>query len=403
MEIRNNRMPDRRFFRRPIIAIMIGLMVVTGTFAGLTFGQQYDDPDQQNRTKIPDAQGADTTDVRVARISLLSDHISFQRGDDEEWYDATMNTPVQAGDRLYTGDQGKLELQLDGVFLRLDKLTGLDVIDLSSHIYQFRLFTGTATIRLNRLPDQPLEIDTPGGAVTLLRTGTYRINVRENGNSEVLVNDGRAEVFNNGSTVTVSPQERMTIDSGGSSYYDISNLPQKDDWDVWNNQRDAQLAQAESPKYVEKQVAGVEDLDHYGKWVNTPEYGNAWQPDVSSDWAPYQDGSWTWRDPYGWSWVSNEPWGWAPYHYGRWAYVGTRWCWVPSGLGFYSPALVGFLGFGGGGFLGWGPLWPFEIFTPWWRVGRGYYFGNRRYNGGFYVNNFFFNQRYRHCVTIFPR
>jgi len=63
---------------------MIGMMVVTGTFAGLTFRSGIRRSRQQNRTKIPNGQGADTTDVRVARISLINDHISFQRGDDEE-------------------------------------------------------------------------------------------------------------------------------------------------------------------------------------------------------------------------------------------------------------------------------------------------------------------------------
>jgi len=402
----DNPLPGRRLFRLSIIAIMIGLMVATGSLAGLTFGQQvYDDPDQQGKNKLPDVntQGADTTDVRVARISLINDHISFQRGDDEEWYDATLNTPVQAGDRLYTGDEGRLELQLDGIFLRLDKKTGLDVIDLSSHAYQFRLFTGTATIKVSTFPKQPFEIDTPGGAITILRAGNYRINVRENGSSDVVVTEGSAEVYNNDTYVTVHQAERMEIEGGGNNYYDITELPKKDDWDVWNDQRNDALAQAQSPKYVEQQVAGVEDLDRYGKWVNTQEYGNAWQPEVSSDWAPYQDGEWAWRDPYGWTWISNEPWGWAPYHYGRWAHVGARWCWVPSGLGFYSPALVGFLGFGRGGFIGWVPLAPYEIFTPWWRVGRGYYIGNRRYASAVYVSYFYINQRYRQCVTVFPR
>src|SRR5208283_57663 len=51
---------------------------------------------------------------------------------------------------------------------------------------------------------------------------------------------------------------------------------------------------------------------------------------------------------------------------------------------FWSPALVGFFGYGGGfgvgigfGGIGWVPLAPFEVFHPWW--GRGFYgrgFGN---------------------------
>jgi len=62
-----------------------------------------------------------------------------------------MNTPVQAGDRLYTGDQGKLELQLDGVFLRLDKLTGLDVIDLSSHHLSIQIIHGNSDYQVEQI------------------------------------------------------------------------------------------------------------------------------------------------------------------------------------------------------------------------------------------------------------
>jgi hypothetical protein len=49
---------------------------------------------------------------------------------------------------------------------------------------------------------------------------------------------------------------------------------------------------------------------------------------------------------------------------------------------YWSPALVGFFGFGGGGVgfgfgnIGWVPLAPYEMFHPWW--GRGYYGGLNR-------------------------
>src|SRR5262249_8463903 len=159
--------------------------------------------------------------------------------------------------------------------------------------------------------------------------------------------------------------------------------------------RDSALAQADSTHYVDTPVSGVEDLDRYGTWNNTPDYGYTWTPTVvEADWAPYQDGRWCWRDPYGWTWVSYEPWGWAPYHYGRGLLIGGRWCWVPGPrLGFYSPALVGFIGFGGGRFVGWVPLAPREPFFPWWRIGRPYY--------GY--NAFYINQRFRNCVTIINR
>jgi uncharacterized protein DUF6600 len=96
-------------------------------------------------------------------------------------------------------------------------------------------------------------------------------------------------------------------------------------------------------------------LDHYGRWVDTPEYGWVWQPtEVSSRWQPYWDGRWMWTTA-GWTWVTDEPWGWATYHYGRWAFLdGAGWVWLPGHV--WGPAWVAWRW--GGGYAGWCPLGP---------------------------------------------
>ena len=89
-------------------------------------------------------------DMRVARISLIQDYVSMQRGDDDtQWFDGTVNTPLQTGDRLYTGDAGRSELQMgSSFFVRLDNRTGLDVVDLSSERSQFKMYSGSDPRRL---------------------------------------------------------------------------------------------------------------------------------------------------------------------------------------------------------------------------------------------------------------
>src|SRR5436305_7885266 len=118
------------------------------------------------------------------------------------------------------------------------------------------------------------------------------------------------------------------------------------------------ITPSNSPRDVTQGVYGAEDLDANRTWVNTPDYGNVWQPTVAAYWAPYHAGRWAWEDWYGWTWVSYDPWGWAPYHYGRW-FNNPRygWCWYPGVSGvrhYWSPALVGWIGFGGGGGFGFG-------------------------------------------------
>src|ERR1700752_5301314 len=79
-----------------------------------------------------------------------------------------------------------------------------------------------------------------------------------------------------------------------------------------------------TPQKVAAQGASVsfqvfyDNLSPYGTWVESPEYGYVWGPDVGPGFTPYgTNGYWVYTD-WGWTWVSNYPWGWAPFHYGRW-------------------------------------------------------------------------------------
>jgi hypothetical protein len=117
-------------------------------------------------------------------------------------------------------------------------------------------------------------------------------------------------------------------------------------------------------------------LGSQGTWVQTDNYGYAFQPTVSDpNWAPYTDGHWVYTDV-GWTWASDEPWGWATYHYGRWCNIeGTGWAWVPGYR--WAPAWVSWRF--GGGYCGWAPLPP-ETFI-------GAEFGGEGVFGGFHFGS----------------
>ena len=325
----------------------------------------------------PPPSGDPEIQQTVARISLIAGNdVSFSRGDDpENWQPADLNVPMTLGDRVWTGDGGRLELQVHGgSVVRLAVRTDLQALNLTGSMKQFSLSLGTASFQVRRLADNEVfEVDTPNAAVTFERPGDYRVDVDNDGNTRVQVRRGRAIAAAGGGQVPLSAGDEMDIDGIDRPRYDIVAVPRPDGWDQWVAQRDQQLAQARSYTYVTADIAGVEDLDQYGRWQQIPEYGWTWSPiSVEAGWAPYRAGRWIWQDPWGWTWVAAEPWGWAPYHYGRWVFYGARWCWVPVGPPVqsvaYSPALVAFVG-GTGGYVGWFPLAPRDPFYPWWRRG----------------------------------
>src|SRR5690606_1082503 len=103
-----------------------------------------------------------------------------------------------------------------------------------------------------------------------------------------------------------------------------------------------------------------DELSPYGEWIDDPDYGYVWLPDVGSNFKPYAThGRWI-NTEYGNTWHSDYEWGWAPFHYGRWHYNDQYgWGWIPGYE--WGPAWVSWRQ--GGGQYGWAPLGPGMSFS----------------------------------------
>jgi hypothetical protein len=336
-------------------------------------------------------------DRGVARISLMNGDVSVRRGDSGDWVAAAVNAPLVVEDHLLTGAGSRAEVQFDWAnMMRLAANTEIRLAELESQRYIIQVATGTVTFRVQRDSEAGVEISTPSVSVRPLRKGSYRITVRQDGESEITVRSGEAEVFTpSGVERLRSGKTMLARGSPSDPEFQIVQAIARDSWDRWNESRDKYLARSTSYRYVHSSVYGVEDLDNYGHWVHVAPYGRVWSPRVAAGWAPYHHGRWAWLDWYGWTWVSYDPWGWAPFHYGRWFYSRPYgWCWYPGGRyahHYWRPGLVAFFGWGrhrgfrfgiGFGHIGWVPLAPYEPYYPWY--GHRYY---RRYRHNTYIDN----------------
>ena len=322
----------------------------------------------------------------VARLSFVRGDVSSQRGDNGQWIAVTVNTPLAVGDRVSTGSGGRAEIQLDSAnILRLSDNTTAKIAALSRETIQVQVGQGLATYSVLKGTEATAEIDTPNAAIHPNGPGDYRISVGIDGETEVTIREGSAEVSEPQGSTQVDRGQTITIQGMDSPQYKISSAPAADAWDSWNSERDRMISNAGGWRHTNRNYTGSEDLDPYGTWSEIPDYGPVWTPQQGPGWAPYSAGTWVWQPYWGWTWVSSEPWGWAPYHYGRWFVWGGNWVWWPGPLVAYpsyypvwAPAYVSFFGWGGVGFgvgfgfgfgfghIGWLPCGPGDWYHPWW-------------------------------------
>jgi len=323
---------------------------------------------------------------RAARLGYMTGSVSVQPQGTGDWVEGSLNRPLTIGDNVWADKDSRAELNLGTGVMRISSETSLTLTNVTNDVAQVQLHQGTLNVHVHKLyGGEVYEIDTPNQAFTVTKSGDYRFDVDPAGDSTVVtVWKGEGEATGQGPAVRLHEGQQGRFTNGNSLAHQISDAPRKDGFDDWCQVRDKREDNSVSARYVAPGVVGAGDLDEYGAWRQTPDYGPLWVPTaVTPGWAPYSNGQWIWQNPWGWTWVDAAPWGFAPFHYGRWVSFGGYWGWAPGpyyARPYYAPALVawfggpGFgIGFGFGGGFGWCPLGWGEPFFPWYGASRGYF------------------------------
>jgi hypothetical protein len=416
-----------------IAAVAAALFVTSGT--PRAYAQEAPPPDGAEQAAPPSAQPADAQDAdppgRVARLNYMAGTVTTEPAGATDWSYAQVNRPLTTGDQLWNDKGARSELHIGSTAVRVGESTNVDILNLDDASTQLKVAQGTLSTRVRELPaGTSYEIDTPNLALGISGPGDYRVDVAPDGSeTTVTVRSGNATVYGDGGQLPVAAGQQIRFSGTNLQQVASNGAPAPDALDQWAASRDAAEDQSVSARYVSRDVPGYQDLDANGTWSQNPQYGAVWTPNqMPAGWAPYQDGHWVWQAPWGWTWVDDAPWGFAPYHYGRWAYIGNSWAWVPGEVvsepPVYAPALVAFVGDGGPGGVDWGvslavggvataglawfALGPGEPWHPHWghgwspryydRVNRPIYVHNHITN----IRNTYINYRAPHAITCVP-
>ena len=336
---------------------------------------------------------------RVARISVIQGNVSLEPNGVNDFSQAEINYPLTSGDRVYVDNTSLGELQTAGLAVRLGNGADVTLSSLTDNIAQFGLAQGSIRVRTRSLASfngsqATVEVDTPNGAILVDQPGDVRVDsYPQDDTTVVTVSSGAVEVTGQNLDQQLGPNQSLRLSGSNPVYAEQVQLLPPDGLDQFDQQREQRRERSYAYRYVSPEMIGAADLDDYGDWQQANQdnqgYGAVWYPrGVPAGWTPYSNGHWAWVAPWGWTWVEAEPWGFAPFHYGRWANFGGRWGWVPgppaSALGgevrpIYSPALVAFVGGGGGGLsvaigaiAAWFPLGPREVYQPWYHASPAY-------------------------------
>lgn len=320
---------------------------------------------------------------RVGRIAEIEGRVWLFDAETNEWTAALRNRPLTAGDRLSTDGEARAVLRVGPTSLLVDGQTELEVLQLDDERVRLQVHGGSIALRLRtRETAQEYQVITQEGTFSPERAGHYRIDRRDD-ISYATVWQGQLRAEGQGQAMGLGVGQRAELMGDSGRLVALGNDPFTD----WVMRLETREERSVSERYVSPEMTGAEDLDRYGRWEQTTDYGAVWIPlRVEPGWAPYRSGRWVSVAPWGWTWVDDAPWGFAPFHYGRWAQHRGVWCWVPGTYvrrPVYAPALVAWVG----GpqvsvgvsvgprrppVVGWFPLGPREVYVPGYRVSPGY-------------------------------
>ena len=304
--------------------------------------------------------------IRLVWFTFVQGDVSWRAGDGAVWSPALVHLPLRQGAQIRVAGDGRAEVQFDdGSLLRLGRGAEATLETLYSdeggEMTELDLPEGVTSLELRGTPSV-YQIDTP--FVSVKSEGPAKVRVGVDSSVAIAVRLGDAAVEGGGAKITLHSGDYLNVPDK-SSPVDVSLLPDEDSWDRFSDDRDRQLADAESAAHLPPDLARVAgNLDAYGTWHNDPRYGAVWCPrETDANWRPYLHGQWVWTEPFGWTWMSAEAWGWAPYHYGTWVREPYGWAWVPGpAQQYWCPAVVGFSE--GDGEVAWVPLAPGEVHYP---------------------------------------
>src|SRR3990172_5330418 len=235
-------------------------------------------------------------DLGRIRLSLIEGDVQVLVQDTTDWTEATINLPLNEGDRLWVPDDGKAELQVrGGASVRADGNTALDILTVDHDSAQYYLDRGHIYSNNRQGGIRTIQIDTPLSSLRSYDNSIMMLDVSEDGVTEISVLKGYVYAESKAGATRVSAGNTLTI--RGDDNAEPAPISSPDEWERWNMERDQRLAAwGDSSRYLPDELHEyASDFNDNGRWDYVGDYGYVWVPTVAvAGRGPYTVGSWIW-------------------------------------------------------------------------------------------------------------
>lgn len=278
--------------------------------------------------------------ARIVRLSSVEGTVEMDRGANQGRERAIANTPIVEGTRLWTGQDGKVEVEFeDGSTLRLTpnsilEFSQLSLRDSGGKVSTVEIQRGTAYFHISDSKRDEFTVHFARQRLMLDRSARFRVGVTDS-EARVAVSKGEVTVQGPDGSLNLSKNHTAFFDLRDQGRYEIARNYQSDPYDDWDKEQDeyhSRYGGGDSYDDGSPYRYGFSDLNYYGSYTSVPGYGRLWRPYFAGyGWDPFFNGAWVWYPGWGYTWVSAYPWGWIPFRYGNWVFVnGSGWCWQPG-------------------------------------------------------------------------
>jgi hypothetical protein len=197
----------------------------------------------QNREKF-------VISAKAGGINAVTGQASVHSKGDSDWQQLTITDDLNAGDRVRTAHDGRVEILLNpGSYLRVGGNTEVELANNSLANLEVRLIKGTAIVEATGADGLELNINisTPHTKLAIVRHGLYRLNVVPGDTTELIVRKGRV-ILSDASHTKVKGGNKVIFSQTNVSVAKLTKEEKKrmelEGVDVWSKERAETLAKA---------------------------------------------------------------------------------------------------------------------------------------------------------------